>query len=96
MGLFKGNNAATNNAGGNVEISNNGAPYAQPLTYPHTKKVEQLKAELTPNIDNLVMKLAKSDEQKMLSISLITMQQNEIMIKYLDDISKKLDNLNRP
>jgi len=35
--------------------------------------------------------ITRNDEQKLLSSNLVIMEQNEIIIKYLDDICKKLD-----
>ena len=35
----------------------------------------------------------ESDKRKLLSANLILMEQNEIIIKYLDDICKKIDKM---
>lgn len=88
MGIFGGNKAEVVNATAEKEILKTDSS-----SHVLSKKTQQLKAEILPTIDKMSLALMKSDEQKQLATSLVIMQQNELIIKYLDDISKKLDNL---
>lgn len=88
MGIFGGNKSEESNA-----VPEKGLLKTDPSGHDLPKKTQQLKAEILPTIDKMTLALMKSDEQKQLATSLIIMQQNEIIIKYLNDISKKLDNL---
>lgn len=86
MGIFGGSKAELQQNNPTENLS----AVSQPV---HTlsKKEQQLKNSLLPSINQLDLKMIKDNDQKQLAVSLIIMQQNELIIKYLDDISKKLD-----
>ena len=59
--------------------------------YPLSKNAQQLKSAISFSIGPMANAITRNDEQKLLSSNLVIMEQNEIIIKYLDDICKKLD-----
>ena len=88
MGLFGGNKTETQN------------PTLKTYTYesdkrkyPMSKDAQQLISIIRPSLRQLSVAMTRNDEQKLLSANLILMEQNEIIIKYLDDICKKIDKM---
>lgn len=85
MGLFGGKDITPKEATPSAAALTNSQ-----LEHPLGKNAQQLKSALVFSMGQLANAMTRNDEQKLLSSNLVIMEQNEIIIKYLDDISKKL------
>lgn len=63
------------------------------MKYELSEDTEELKKKIESTCKSFAHSFAKTGDKMSVSALAVIVQQNELIIKYLDDISKKLDNI---